>query len=341
MSPAAPKLSIVIPVYNEEQVLPSLFGRLYPALDALGIAYECVFVNDGSKDRSAALLRQQFQRRPLHTRVILFHANFGQHSAVMAGLSYARGDYVVTLDADLQNPPEEIGKLVGMLDQGYDYVGTVRQQRQDRLWRRTLSKGVNKLREWITPVRITDQGCMMRGYARSVVMALNQTREVNTFIPALASIYAMNPIEVPIAHEERFAGRSKYSLYSLIRLNFDLVTGFSVVPLQLFSMVGMAVSLLSALLVVYLFVRRLIVGPEAEGVFTLFGLVFFFIGLALFGIGLLGEYVGRIYAQVRERPRYIVEAVLEQDAGESPAAALPESGEGVRAAGICAPGVRQ
>ena len=329
MSPAAPKLSIVIPVYNEEQVLPSLFARLYPALDALGIAYECVFVNDGSKDRSAALLRQQFQRRPQHTRVILFHANFGQHSAVMAGLSYARGDYVVTLDADLQNPPEEIGKLVGMLEQGYDYVGTVRQQRQDRLWRRTLSKGVNKLREWITPVRITDQGCMMRGYARSVVMALNETREVNTFIPALASIYAMNPIEVPIAHEERFAGRSKYSLYSLIRLNFDLVTGFSVVPLQLFSMVGMAVSFLSALLVVYLFVRRLIVGPEAEGVFTLFGLVFFFIGLALFGIGLLGEYVGRIYAQVRERPRYIVEAVLEQD------------GEGVRTAGVGAPGVRQ
>ena len=341
MPPAAPKLSVVIPVYNEEQVLPSLFGRLYPALDALGMAYECVFVNDGSKDRSAALLRQQFQRRPLHTRVILFHANFGQHSAVMAGLSYARGDYVVTLDADLQNPPEEIGKLVGMLEQGYDYVGTVRQQRQDRLWRRTLSKGVNKLREWITPVRITDQGCMMRGYARSVVMALNETREVNTFIPALASIYAMNPIEVPIAHEERFAGRSKYSLYSLIRLNFDLVTGFSVVPLQLFSMVGMAVSFLSALLVVYLFVRRLIIGPEAEGVFTLFGLVFFFIGLALFGIGLLGEYVGRIYAQVRERPRYIVEAVLEQSGEESPGgAALPASGEVGRAA-VGVPGGRQ
>jgi undecaprenyl-phosphate 4-deoxy-4-formamido-L-arabinose transferase len=307
-----PKLSVVIPVYNEEQVLPSLFARLYPALDALGVSYECVFINDGSKDRSLALLRQQFQRRPAETRVVMFHANFGQHSAVMAGLAHARGEYVVTLDADLQNPPEEIGKLVGMLDQGYDYVGTIRQQRQDYLWRRMLSKGVNKLREWITPVRITDQGCMMRGYARSVVAALNQTREVNTFIPALASLYAMNPVEVPIAHEERHAGRSKYSLYSLIRLNFDLITGFSVVPLQLFSMVGMAVSVLSALLVVYLFVRRLIVGPEAEGLFTLFGLVFFFIGLALFGIGLLGEYVGRIYAQVRERPRYIVEGVLEE-----------------------------
>jgi undecaprenyl-phosphate 4-deoxy-4-formamido-L-arabinose transferase len=316
--PTPPRLSVVIPVYNEEAVLPTLFARLYPALDALGISYECVFVNDGSKDRSAALLKQQFSARPNHTRVVLFHANFGQHSAVMAGLAYSRGDFVITLDADLQNPPEEIGKLVAMLEQGYDYVGTIRQHRQDSMWRRYFSKAINQLREWITPVRITDQGCMMRGYSRSIVTALNQTREINTFIPALASLYAMRPIEVPIAHEERFAGQSKYSMYSLVRLNFDLITGFSVVPLQLFSMVGMAVATLSALLVVYLFVRRLIVGPEAEGLFTLFGVVFFLIGLALFGIGLLGEYVGRIYGQVRDRPRYIVEAVLEADAEESP-----------------------
>jgi undecaprenyl-phosphate 4-deoxy-4-formamido-L-arabinose transferase len=312
---ATPKLSVVVPVYNEEAVLPTLFSRLYPTLDALKVSYEIVFVNDGSRDRSVALLRQQFSLRPRHTRVVLFHANFGQHSAVMAGLAYSRGDYVITLDADLQNPPEEIGKLVSMLDKGYDYVGTIREQRQDSWWRRWFSKRINKLREWITPVRITDQGCMMRGYARSVVTALNQTREVNTFIPALASLYATRPIEVPIAHEERFAGQSKYSMYSLIRLNFDLITGFSVVPLQLFSMVGMTVALFSALFVFYLFVRRLIVGPEAEGVFTLFAIVFFLIGLALFGIGLLGEYVGRIYAQVRERPRYIVEAVLEDDDG--------------------------
>ncbi|HUX74473.1 MAG TPA: glycosyltransferase [Steroidobacteraceae bacterium] len=315
----SPKLSVVIPVYNEEAVLPALFARLYPSLDALSVSYECLFVDDGSRDRSAALLREQFARRPRETRVVLFHANFGQHSAVMAGLSYARGEYVVTLDADLQNPPEEIGKLVAKLDEGYDYVGTIRGQRQDRLWRRGFSRAINRLREWITPVRITDQGCMMRGYSRSIVTALNQTREVNTFIPALASIYAMRPIEVPIAHEERHAGISKYSLYSLIRLNFDLITGFSVVPLQLFSMIGMAISLLSALLVVYLALQRLFFGPQVQGVFTLFGIVFFLIGVALFGIGLLGEYVGRIYAQVRERPRYIVQAVLEADGEEPPA----------------------
>src|SRR5271155_5826756 len=311
-----PKLSVVIPVYNEEPVLPTLFARLYPALDALKVAYEIVFVNDGSKDRSVALLRQQFSLRPKETRVVMFHANFGQHSAVMAGLAYSRGQYVITLDADLQNPPEEIGKLVGMLDQGYDYVGTIRQQRQDSWWRRWFSKRINKLRELITPVRITDQGCMMRGYARSVVAALNQTREVNTFIPALASLYATRPVEVPIAHEERFAGRSKYSMYSLIRLNFDLITGFSVVPLQLFSMVGMLISLASGLLFLVLLVRRIWVGSEAEGLFPLFAFVFFLIGVALFGIGLLGEYVGRIYAQVRERPRYMVQAVLEDDSAQ-------------------------
>ncbi|HVC02245.1 MAG TPA: glycosyltransferase [Steroidobacteraceae bacterium] len=314
MARAAPKLSVVIPVYNEEAVLPTLFARLYPALDALGLAYECVFVNDGSRDRSAALLREQFSRRPRETRVVLFHANFGQHSAVMAGLAHARGDFVVTLDADLQNPPEEIAKLVAKLEEGYDYVGTIREQRQDSLWRRGFSRAINRLREWITPVRITDQGCMMRGYARSVVIALNQTREVNTFIPALASIYAMRPVEVSITHEERFAGASKYSMYSLIRLNFDLITGFSVVPLQLFSMIGMAISVLSALLVVYLALQRLFFGPQVQGVFTLFGILFFLVGIALFGIGLLGEYVGRIYAQVRERPRYIIQGVLESDA---------------------------
>lgn len=314
MTATTPTLSVVIPVYNEEAVLPALFARLYPALDALQTDYEIVFVNDGSKDRSAALLRQQFERRADVTRVVLFHANFGQHSAVMAGLSYARGEHVITMDADLQNPPEETGKILKLLEEGYDYVGTVRQQRQDVWWRRVLSRAINRLREMITPIRIADQGCMMRGYGRGVVSALNQTHEVNTFIPALASLYAMKPVEIPIAHEERAAGESKYSLYSLVRLNFDLVTGFSLVPLQLFSMIGMAVSVLSAILVVVLFIRRLIVGPEAEGLFTLFGIVFFLIGIALFGIGLLGEYVGRMYLQVRARPRYIVQAVLESPA---------------------------
>jgi undecaprenyl-phosphate 4-deoxy-4-formamido-L-arabinose transferase len=307
-----PKLSVVIPVYNEEAVLPALFARLYPALDALGASYEVIFINDGSVDRSAALLREQFQRRPDATRVILFGGNYGQHMAIVAGFEHSRGERVVTLDADLQNPPEEIAKLLAKMDEGYDYVGGVRYERQDTAFRRNASRMMNAVRERITRIRMTDQGCMLRAYSRDIVAAINSCREVNTFIPALAYTFAQRPAEIEVAHEERAAGQSKYSLYNLVRLNFDLVTGFSVMPLQLFSLSGIVIALLSIAFVIFLAVRRLVVGPEAEGVFTLFGLAFFLIGATLFGIGLLGEYVGRIYEQVRQRPRYLVQAVLEK-----------------------------
>jgi len=307
-----PRVSVVIPVYNEEAVLPALFARLYPALDALGVQYEVIFVNDGSSDRSAALLRGQFESRPDATRVILFNGNYGQHLAIMAGFEASRGERVVTLDADLQNPPEEIGKLLAKMDEGYDYVGTVRSERQDTAFRRHASRLMNAVRERITRIQMTDQGCMLRAYSRAIVDTINGCREINTFIPALAYTFAERPTEIEVAHEERAAGDSKYSLYKLVRLNFDLVTGFSVLPLQLFSLSGIVISLLSIVFVVLLAVRRLIVGPEAEGVFTLFGIAFFLIGITLFGIGLLGEYVGRIYEQVRQRPRYVVQAILEK-----------------------------
>jgi len=306
------ELSVIVPVYNEEQGLQALFDRLYPALDKLGVSYEIVFINDGSRDRSAAILREQFQKRPDVTRVVLFNGNFGQHMAIMAGFEHCKGQRIVTLDADLQNPPEEIGKMLAKMDEGHDYIGSIRKQRNDSWWRHVASRAMNRLRERITHIKMTDQGCMLRAYSRDIIAAINSCKEVNTFIPALAYTFAQRPAEVVVEHEERAEGESKYSLYSLIRLNFDLMTGFSVVPLQIFSLVGIAVSILSALFVVYLFIRRLIVGPEAEGVFTLFAIAFFLIGITLFGIGLLGEYIGRVYQQVRHRPRYLVQAVLEK-----------------------------
>jgi undecaprenyl-phosphate 4-deoxy-4-formamido-L-arabinose transferase len=308
----SPHVSVVIPVYNEQAVLPALFARLYPALDALGRSYEVIFINDGSADRSAALLREQFERRPDTTRVILFNGNFGQHLAIMAGFEASRGERVVTLDADLQNPPEEIGKLLAKMDEGYDYVGAVRAQRHDTAFRRHASRLMNALRERTTRIKMTDQGCMLRAYSRAIVNTVNTCREINTFIPALAYTFAQRPTEVEVAHEERAAGESKYSLYKLVRLNFDLVTGFTTLPLQLFSLSGIVISILSIGFVLVLAVRRLMVGPEAEGLFTLFGIAFFLIGVTLFGIGLLGEYIGRIYEQVRERPRYVIQAKLEK-----------------------------
>ena len=230
----------------------------------------------------------------------------------------------MTLDADLQNPPEEIGKLLAAMDEGADYVGGVRRNREDAWWRRTASRLMNRLRERITRIRMTDQGCMLRAYSREIVDAIAAAREVSTFIPALAYTFANHPVEVDVQHEERAAGESKYSMYNLIRLNFDLVTGFSLVPLQLFSVFGMIVAASAVVLYAVVIVQRAIVGGLIEGLRALWDrdiLAFFLIGCTMFGVGLLGEYVGRIYQQVRDRPRYIVRAVLERDVDDTEAAA--------------------
>jgi undecaprenyl-phosphate 4-deoxy-4-formamido-L-arabinose transferase len=306
-----PEISVVIPVYNEEAGLANLFARLYPAMDGLGLPYEVIFVNDGSRDNSVAILAEQYRKRPDVTRVVLFNGNYGQHMAILAGFEQTHGQIVITLDADLQNPPEEIHKLIAKMREGYDYVGSIRRKRQDSAWRTVASKAMNRVRERITNIHITDQGNMLRAYGRNVIDLVNQCGEVNTFVPALAYKFARKPTEIVVEHEERAAGESKYSLYSLIRLNFDLMTGFSLVPLQMFSLLGMTLSLLSALLVIVLVVRRFLLGAEAEGVFTLFAIAFFFMGVILFGIGLVGEYVGRIYQQVRARPRYVVATILQ------------------------------
>jgi len=168
---------------------------------------------------------------------------------------------------------------------------------------------------------MTDQGCMLRAYSRHIIDTINRCGEINTFIPALAYTFSQNPVEIEVAHEERFAGESKYSLYSLIRLNFDLVTGFSVVPLQWLSFIGVILSLGSAGLFVLLLIRRFIIGAEVQGVFTLFAITFFLLGVIIFALGLLGEYIGRIYQQVRARPRYLVQTILEQRDGTTVAAA--------------------
>jgi undecaprenyl-phosphate 4-deoxy-4-formamido-L-arabinose transferase len=307
-----PLLSVVIPVYNEEEVLPALFTRLYAALDALDVSYQVVFVDDGSRDRTVALLRQQYQQRPLQTNLVCLRTNAGQHAAILAGFNYSTGRYVVTLDADLQNPPEEIGKLLEKLQDGHDYVGTIRRVRRDSHWRDWASRVVNRLRERITNIHMTDQGCMLRGYDRDIIDAILESEETNTFIPALAYLYATKPVEVVVEHQERVAGDSKYPLHKLIQLNFDLMTGFSLVPLQLFSISGFILSVLSFIFVIFLLVRRLLLGPEMGGVFTLFAVLFFLISIMLFGIGLLGEYVGRIYVQAQGRPRYLLRAVIRQ-----------------------------
>ena len=304
-------LSVVIPVYNEELNLPTLFARLYPVLDALGRRYEVIFTNDGSHDRSIELLKAQHAARTDVTRVIDFNANYGQHMAIMAAFERVRGEVVVTLDAGLQNPPEEIPKLLTLIDAGHDYVGGYRLHRHDSLFRTLASKVINGVRRRTTNIEMTDQGCMLRAYRRPVIDAIVRSGAINTFIPALAYSFSGNPAEVGVGHAERHAGVSNYSFYKLVRLNFDLITGFSLAPLQVFTMFALCCSVGSLALVVVLAYRRLFLGAEAEGIFTLFGIVFFLLSVAMVGIGLIGEYVGRTYQVVRARQQYHVREVLE------------------------------
>lgn len=307
-----PTISVVVPVYNEQENLETLFTRLTHTLDAFGKPYEILFTNDGSRDRSGTLLREFHRRRPREVRVIDFNGNFGQHMAIMAAFERVRGDVVVTLDADLQNPPEEIPKLLAAYAAGHDVIGGYRKDRQDSIFRRYASRLINAFRARITHIQMRDQGCMLRAYSRRIVDLIVSTEETSTFIPALAYSYAANPTEVEVEHAARAAGTSKYSLYKLIRLNFDLMTGFSIVPLQLFTLFGMVLSVFSGLFVVYLFIRRLVIGPEAEGVFTLFAILYFLVAVGILGLGIIGEYIGRIYQEVRRRPRFVIREVVEK-----------------------------
>jgi undecaprenyl-phosphate 4-deoxy-4-formamido-L-arabinose transferase len=307
-------LSVVIPVFNEEPNLELLFGRLTKVLDGLGKSWEVIFTNDGSRDRSLEILRGFYQQRPKQVRVVDFNGNFGQHTAIMAAFERVRGEVIVTLDADLQNPPEEIPKLLAKVAEGCDVVGGVREARQDSFVRRCASRLINAFREWTTDIRMSDQGCMLRAYRRHVVDAIVLTNERSLFIPALAYKFAVRPGEVTVQHAERAAGESKYSFYKLIRLNFDLITGFTTAPLQLFTMFSMLCSAGSLALVAVLLYRRLVLNLDREtfGVFTLLAILFFLVSVTMVGLGLIGEYIGRMYQLVQHRPRYIVREILER-----------------------------
>jgi len=320
------KTSVVVPVYNEEGNLPELLRRLGGVMDDTGEPYELVFVDDGSRDGSLAILKAAAAARPDRVRVLELARNFGQHQAILAAFESVSGDVVVTLDADLQNPPEEIPKLLEKVREGYDVVGGVRLDRQDSFLRRLASALVNRVTVVITRMRITDFGCMLRAYARDVVEEINRCDESSTFIPALAQSFARRPTEIVVAHAPRRHGTSHYSLYRLIRLNFDLMTGFSLVPLQVFGLLGTLVAFGGIGFGLFLFIRRLVHGAEVEGVFTLFAILFTLLGIAMAGLGLVGEYVGRIYQQVRGRPRFRVRRVYGLGADAGPG----ESGAGRR-----------
>ena len=305
-------LSVVIPVYNEQESLPELLPRSCAACDSIKIEYEILLVDDGSSDRSAELIEQAATVPGSRITGVLLNRNYGQHSAIMAGFSQVRGDLIITLDADLQNPPEEIPRLVDAAREGYDVVGTVRQQRQDTWFRRKASRTLNRLIQRVTGKAMGDYGCMLRAYRRHIVEAMLNCHERSTFIPILANTFARHPIERPVIHAERAFGDSKYSFMRLINLMYDLVTCLTTTPLRLLSVVGSLIALSGFAFSLVLIVLRLFFGAAwaGDGVFVLFAVLFMFIGAQFVGMGLLGEYIGRIYNDVRARPRYFVQRIV-------------------------------
>jgi undecaprenyl-phosphate 4-deoxy-4-formamido-L-arabinose transferase len=306
-----PDISVVIPIYNEADNIETLHRRLTETLAPMGRSYEIWYVDDGSADRSLELLHR-VALADAHVGIIELTRNFGQHAAVLAGFAASKADIVVTLDGDLQNPPEEIPRLVAKLEEGYEVVGGWREDRQDPWFRRAPSDLINRLTSFAVGVKMNDYGCMLRAYRRGIVQQIIDCDERSSFIPALANSLAKRTAEIEVQHSDRFSGRSKYSLLKLMRLSFDLITGFSLLPIQLMSVVGIVVALAGMGFGGFLLVRRLFVGPESEGVFTLFAILFVFIGILIFAVGLVGEYVGRIYLEVRRRPTYRIRAIHHQ-----------------------------
>ncbi|MEG7361936.1 undecaprenyl-phosphate 4-deoxy-4-formamido-L-arabinose transferase [Pseudomonas citronellolis] len=304
-------VSVVIPVYNEQDSLPELLRRTDAACRQLGRAYEIVLVDDGSRDDSAELLQEAAEAPDSHVLAVILNRNYGQHAAIMAGFEQCRGDLVITLDADLQNPPEEIPRLVEQAARGYDVVGTVRGNRQDSALRRWPSKLINLAVQRSTGVAMSDYGCMLRAYRRGIVKAMLACRERSTFIPILANSFARHTSEILVGHAEREHGESKYGFLRLVNLMFDLVTCMTTSPLRLLSLVGAGMALAGTAFGVLLLALRLLFGAAwaGDGLFVLFAILFLFSGVQLVGMGLLGEYLGRMYNDVRARPRFFIERV--------------------------------
>ena len=309
-----PAFSVVIPVYNEAACLDELVSRTLTACRGTKETFELILVDDGSRDASAEMISRAADQYPEVVGVLL-NRNYGQHAAVFAGFGQSRGRIVITLDADLQNPPEEIPKLLAEMNKGYDVVGTVRRNRQDSLFRKMASALVNKAVRQATGVLMHDYGCMLRAYRRPIVDAMLQCREHSTFIPILANSFARTTTEIEVGHAERSKGESKYSLFKLISLQYDLLTSMSTFPLRLLSLLGTIIAACGVGFGVFLMIMRLAYGAAwaAEGVFTLFAALFVLIGALYLALGLLGEYIGRIYHDVRSRPRYFIQEIRGRD----------------------------
>lgn len=311
------ELSLVVPVYNEEENLPLLHEAIQQALTSIGKAWEVIFVDDGSRDKSLSVLETLVQQDPEHVRVVVFRRNFGQTAAITAGVDYALGDTIILLDADMQNDPADIPLLLAKLDEGYDLVSGWRKDRQDNRFTRTLPSNLaNGLISQVTGVHLHDYGCTLKAYRRDALEGFRLYGEMHRFIPVFAHSVGARIAEIPVRHHPRKFGVAKYGLERTVKVLLDLFTvkfllDYSHKPMRLFGGTGMLLITSSAILLFYLFFRRFFEGVAVLGspLFQL-GVMFFILGFQSILMGLIAELLARTYHESQSKTTYTVRTVL-------------------------------
>ncbi len=308
-------VSVVIPLYNEEENVEVLHERLRPVLEGIGVEYEIVYVDDGSTDNTLSLL-EKIQKSNASVTVLSLRRNFGQTAAFAAGFDFARGDVIVTMDGDLQNDPQDIPRLLELTKEN-DLVSGWRKRRKDPFFSRRLpSIMANWLISKVTGVKLHDYGCSLKAYRRDVIKNLKLYGEMHRFIPAVASWYGVRIAEVETAHHPRLRGKSKYGISRTIKVVLDLITvkflqSFSTKPLQFFGTVGMTGGFLGFLLLLYLSIDKLILGNPIGGrPLLLLGALLIIVGIQFIGMGLLGEMIVRVYHETQRKPIYVIKKVF-------------------------------
>lgn len=312
-----PDLSLIIPVYNEAENLPLLYDSIKEALNPIKQKWEVVFVDDGSTDKSLDVLQSLIETEPECIRVVVFRRNFGQTAAIAAGIDHSQGETIVLLDADMQNDPADIPRLLAKLDEGYDLVSGWRKDRKDNQITRTLpSKIANGVISWVTGVHLHDYGCTLKAYRRDVLGGFRLYGEMHRFIPVFAHSVGARITEIPVSHHPRKFGRTNYGLERTAKVILDLFTvkfllDYSHKPIRLFGGAGAGLMLIGAADLLYLFIRRTFFGvPAFSSPLLQVGVMFFIMGFQSILMGLIAELLARTYHESQSKPTYTVRTVL-------------------------------
>jgi glycosyltransferase involved in cell wall biosynthesis len=317
-------LSLIIPVYNEEENLPLLYNAIDQALTPLKNTWEVIFVDDGSRDGSFDALKSLVEKDPEHVRVLSFRRNFGQTAAIAAGIDHACGDIIVLMDADMQNDPADIPMLLAKLDEGYDLVSGWRKDRKDNRLTRTLPSNLaNGLISWTTGVHLHDYGCTLKAYRRDALEGFRLYGEMHRFIPVFAHSIGANITEVPVQHHPRKFGKAKYGLERTLKVLLDLLTvkfllSYSHKPIRLFGGAGFILMAVAAVDLLYLFIRRTFWGvPVFTSPLLQIGVMLFIMGFQSILMGLIAELLARTYHESQQKPTYTIRSAINISNGRS------------------------